>query len=228
MDSKLSREFNSSYNQYGSVSEKSEQLTHLEREYENARERLQQQRETLDSLSNNSYRIARLEFILIGVIVTVLSTVRGDSQIMKFLSESSTGMFGIGLVLASTILFVLSTLGERIYVETVGKPDDIRSVLSGSQSREEYFNIRLENYESRITYNDDLMEHLGRMMSFGTLFMIAGFLVFGYGVLQKVTSQYLHLAALVGPMLLVLIFTIKQWPTPSDDVDPVVPDRSDD
>ncbi|WP_256403465.1 hypothetical protein [Halorubrum salinum] len=163
----------------GSVSEEALRL-----EYENAKQRLSTQKESIKSFSKEGTRYFQLVLILVGVPVTLLSafeptslTRLGSLVLSDRCIFDSGGCIPIRYLTISGFTCLLITglvnIGaggyEAYNTRSISNPSDIHDLTSFEDSTQEYLKSRLEDYRDRIEHNDRLIFSLDRWLMIGKL-----------------------------------------------------------
>ena len=180
----------------------------LQSEYENAKERIKQQREELKEFSREGLQIFRLSILLVGVPATVLGAFKPNSlsQLIESATSSTcvvsefclpTYMFTYMAFVAylfGVLLNIMASGYESRGAHNISNPEDINKITSSNDSLMKYYHRRLKTYEKRITHNDRLL-HVeesvltgGKItLSFAVLFavppvfkIVTGSLISGY------------------------------------------------
>lgn len=198
------------------MSTDSERLSVLEREYENAREHLNQQHESLDTLSKNSYRMARLLFLFAGIIATILSAIGEVSLISDVVLNDTISKLGASLILSSSIIFLFSAMGERVLIQTIGKPVDLSSARNHHHDEENFLLERLRDYEARIKYNSKLIDSMGFLVGTGGISLVVGVLFLSYSILDAASPGLIPFIGGLTLLIVIIIFYLANRKMPED------------
>lgn len=205
----------------------------IELEYQNAKERLNTQRETIKSLSEEGARYLRLLLILIGVPIAVLGVfepatlsqittsatsnrcftdLSGFCMPMKF--ATSFGSFTLFLSLMMNI-----TAGgfEAYGTQNIINPDDISRTTNSEESFTDHLSTRLEEYEERIRHNDKVIFTLDVVLGAGKSLLLASILTLGLLSYRLLVGSPLSAIFLTSTLLFVGgIFVFIQYLLPEE------------
>lgn len=209
----------------------SEQVLQLE--YENAKQRLDTQRESIRSFSKEGARYFRLLLILIGVPLavlgaldpTTLSQFGGTIVSDKCIIESSYLCLPMrGATVLSFVLLLLTAIAnvtaggyEAHNIHNISNPEDIHETISSQRSVSEHLSIRLQDYRDRIEYNDELIFALDSILGFGkTTLVLSIFIIsiLAYRILAGTTVSLGLLIVLF--MILGLVFKAVPYVLPDN------------
>jgi hypothetical protein len=185
--------------QYGSKNLQSEEI--LKYEYENAKQRLSTQQETIKSFSKEGARYLRLILVLIGVPIAVLGALEPSTltQLGNLIvsdrcmytatfcpSIRQVTMAGsIGLLI--TAIANITAGGYEAYnTRNMTNPNDIHETITSERSSSDYLKTRLQDYRKRIEQNDRIIFSLDRILLTGKtslLLSIIALSMIGYRLL---------------------------------------------
>jgi hypothetical protein len=192
----------------------------LRDEYENAKERLDQQVQTFRTFANEGQSMLRITLIFIGLILTALTALGPDVANQLFGSGNcavnipSRSCLSINIVtLVSGLLLGFSALAHGMVsgneARAVAGKAEISDIQSAQtiQSEEEYLRERLNRYETRIVQNDRYLRFLEQVLAFGKIFMISS-IVGLIAVAKAVTTGPIPSSITVTVVLLVLTVSV--------------------
>jgi len=194
----------------------------IEFEYQNAKERLVTQRETIKSLSEEGARYLRLLLILIGVPVTVLGVFEPTTLSQITTSVISDGCFadlsgfcipmkfatGVGSFSLLLALMMNITAGgfEAHGTRNITNPEDINKSISSERSYSEHLSVRIQDYEERIRHNDKVIFTLDSVLGAGKSFLLISILAIGLLSYRLVIGSPLSAAFLTSMLLIIGVF----------------------
>ena len=209
-------------------------------EYENAKQRLITQQDTIKSFSKEGARYLRLILVLIGVPIAVLGAL--DPTTLSSVGNlvlSDTCMFdeppcisikyvsiagSIGL-LTSSMANIVAGGYEAYNVRNVSNPNDLHETISSEESLSEHLKNRIQGYKSRIEYNDQLIFSLDRILMIGKLallFTIITISMIAYRLLVGTTVSLVGLLVVSISVLLVFGTLYRILPDSISDKKPLL------
>jgi len=208
-------------NSYGRKNSLSDQVLKLE--YENAKQRLSTQQETIKAFSEEGARYLRLILVLIGVPFAVLGAL--DPTTLTQLGNaivSNNCMYGAPLCLSiqyatvagfigllTTIIANITAGGYEAYnTRKITNPSDLHKTVSSERSLPEHLNTRLQDYRSRIEHNDRIIFSLDRILMVGKFSLLLSVIIMSlvaYRLLVGTTVSPIWLLGVLLSILLVFI-----------------------
>nr|WP_152417691.1 hypothetical protein [Haloferax larsenii] len=161
-----------------------EDLTSPKEEYESAKVRFQEQRETFKEFSNESLKVFRLSVLLIGVPVAVFGAINpqsvGDLLDSVYSTECAVQSFSfciadmgavtnltIPAFLLTVLLHIMGSGFESRGVHNETNPSDIHEVRNSNLGSDDFYRAKLRTYEYRIEENDRIISAIEFILGFG-------------------------------------------------------------
>ena len=206
-------------NRNGSRNSLSDQV--LKDEYENAKQRLSTQQETIKSFSEEGARYFRLILILIGVPLAVLGALDpttlsqlGNSIVSDKCISDAPLCFQIrhamvvgSIALLTTGIANIAAGGYEAYnTRNISNPRDIHETISSERSSSDYLRTRLQDYADRIEQNDKIIFSLDRTLMIGKLALLFSIIIIsivGYRLLVGTPVPSSELILMLVSILLV-------------------------
>lgn len=201
----------------------------LEIEYENAKRRLGEQRETLKEFSNEGARYIRLLLLFIGTPLAILGALDPDTLLRTIRNLTSTECVVtfpvdclsanlISILVGITLIFsivtnILAGGFEARGIYNATDPNDLQQTIHFDNSASEYLQDRLKDYRDRIEHNDRVIHTEESLLvggKFTLILAVYGLGTLAYALLTEVTIQFVIwigiLAALWAIIFLPLIY----------------------
>ena len=221
-------------NGYGDKDSPSDQVRKLE--YENAKQRLSTQQETIKSFSEEGARYLRLILVLIGVPLAVLGaldpntlTQLGNSIVSDKCMYNSPPCLQIKYVTVTGSMALLITGitniaagGYEAYnTRNISNPNDIHKTISSGRSSSEHLTTRLRDYRERIEHNDRIIFSLDRTLLIGKLGLLFSIIIMSMVAHRLLMGTTVSPNWLIGMLLsILLVFTTLSFVIPDS-----IPDR---
>lgn len=205
--------------------ESSENIEALRQEYENAKQRIESQSTSIESLGSQGSSMLRVLIVLIGIMASIASGLLGgpvvpsvDPQSCALTNPCLTNQqIGIGIfitMLMSATMFLLLSGPEIRGVGYTGTVQDIQATLGeGYNSEEAYLKARLDVYQARIEDNNQVINAFeGLAATSGSVFLFSlfllGLLIYSviYGPVQFIIVMVLIFMGVVPLILFARLF----------------------
>lgn len=203
-------------------SESKSQVASLRTEYESARARFQEQRETFKEFSNEGLNVFRLSILLVGVPAAVVGAINPQSltRIVGSLysTECAIDAFSVCLLdmtfvtdlavrtfLLAILAHIMASGFEARGTHNETNPNDIHEVLAEEPVEAGFYRMKLRKYERRIENNDRIifaMEFLLGAGKFLFVTAVAGAVVLAYALVFNRPFDGLWLGFAVGMLIM--------------------------
>ncbi|WP_152418342.1 hypothetical protein [Halorubrum aidingense] len=203
-------------------------LPPLREEYTNAKTRLEQQRNVLDSFAKEGRQTLRIILVFVGLLfsaITVVSSLLDPNQIVP----SSCGVYllpswcvslfrmlifsGLGLAISAICHGTIGT--EARAIGSVGTSGDIEAVITSEDMDEQaYLLERLSSYQKRIQRNNGVIQFLETVLAMGKIALfigIIGLTATGVAIISGPIRWYI-IPAFIVIFLLLLVFLGRALP----------------
>ncbi|WP_152421787.1 hypothetical protein [Halorubrum saccharovorum] len=189
----------------------------LHEEYNNAKERLNQQRNVLTAFAKEARQTLRIILVLAGLLVssiTVYSTRTGtDNCSVYVIPDYCLSQFGIltlsGLALAISAICNGMIGTEARAIGSIGTVTDIEGVLTGdTKSEQDYLRERLRRYRDRIERNNGVIQSLETLLAIGKLNIFVGILGLTTAGIATITDPIEWYVTFLGLAISGLFFLI--------------------
>jgi hypothetical protein len=164
----------------------------LREEYENAKERLDQQRSTLKNFGVEGPKMIRITLVYAGLLVTGFTAIGADSIFLQI--EYSEPILHTSIYIAILGLgasLILNMIGyEARGVWSLAESEDISDVANDKyRSEYEYLKDRLDQYSERIHQNDELIDAIESSLAYGKVSLTISVGASIFGVLLSIFPQ---------------------------------------
>lgn len=185
----------------------------LEIEFQNAKQRLTEQRETLKEFSKEGARIFRLMLLFVGAPLAILGAL--GPQVLLNLSDTLTSnqclitfpsgclsaslitiLTGLGLIF-SAIFNVLAGGFEARGAHNLTNPEDIHLTIQSNRDISDHLRERLIDYRDRIEHNDRIIHIQESLLMSGKFLLILSIYGVGtliYALLSNVEIRFINWA----------------------------------
>lgn len=168
------------YPEWKNIDEPETQNRHiLEREYDVARTRLENQQETLNALGDNATRMLRVVLLLVAGVITGVLSSGGDLTV--FTIRYGLTLSTLSLLFIGAFFLVSGSLGVGTTIEHLSEIDELDDSVEEEDTS--YLQSRVTTSRKQVIYNEGLIRGNRNIMEladaavslaigFGTLFMI--------------------------------------------------------
>lgn len=193
----------------------------LEMQYQSAKERLIQQRETFKLFSEDGRRYLRLLLVLIGTPIAIVGVISPSSitEVGNLVTSTDCAVgsnpcvevrhvnwFVFFSILGSFTLNTIASGFEAVGTYNVLNPEDIDQNKHTNKSANEYLIDRISKYSDRIEHNDRVIHVLETMLSLGKVTF--SFATFGFGLLLYTGITNQSLPIWIFFMALIIAFSV--------------------
>jgi len=193
-------------------SPKSNETNGLQEEYNNARERLNQQSTIFEQFAKEGQRMLRITFIYTGLLVTSGSIILSSEISISYSGSDFVSFLFIlsGVCLVGSLL--LHTIGREVRgVKTIFEPDEYNENLqSNFSSTEDYYKDKISQYTRRIEYNEDVLDVFETNLGFAKGLLSGSIFATVFGVAIEFLDKIDIAIGSIG-LLLVLIYIFHQF-----------------
>jgi len=224
-------------NSYEKKNSLSDQVLKLE--YENAKQRLSTQQETIKAFSEEGARYSRLILVLIGAPLAVLGAldpttltqlgnaiVSNECIVSTFCLPIKYATVAGSIGLLTTVIANITAGGYEAYnTRNITNPSDLHKTISSETSLPEHLNTRLQDYKSRIEHNDRIIFSLDRILMIGKCSLLLSIIIMSlvaYRLLVGTTISPIWLIVMLLIILLVFVTFYLVLPDSISNRDPIL------
>ncbi|WP_396613147.1 hypothetical protein ACH9L7_07770 [Haloferax sp. S1W] len=159
-------------------------LTSLKEEYESAKDRFQEQRETFKEFSHEGLKVFRLSVLLVGVPTAIFGAINpqsiGGLLDSVYSTECAVQSFSLCIAdmgamtnltipafLLAVLFHIMGSGYESRGVHNETNPHDIHKIRNSNPETKDFYRAKLRAYEVRIEENDRIISAIEFILGFG-------------------------------------------------------------